>query len=271
MRDRERTALERLSRVGGESLVSEIVALYLEDLPGRLTRARDAFTARNAQALAKAAHALRSSSAQLGAETLASACDALEGLADEGDLNAAAARLEEVEREANEFGERLAAHIGAAWSSRSGYSAADMPRPPVDAARVAVIEDNADNRLLIDAILGELYSLEEYATGAEALAAMHVRPPDIVLLDVSLPGMDGLAVLDRMRSHPVLRAVPVVAVTAHAMKGDREHYLAAGFNGYVAKPIVDEQVLIDVVERLLSARRAPPTEADVPSATRLDP
>ena len=245
MRDRERAALERLSRV----------SLYLEDLPGRLARVRGALTVRDAAALAKAAHALRSSSAQLGADALTGACDELEGQAEDGNLAAATSRVDEVELEARAFGERLAAHIGAAWPPPQSAPVDDTPRAPADAARVAVIEDNADNRLLIDAMLGDQYALDEYATGAEALEAMQLRPPDLVLLDVSLPGMDGLAVLDRMRSHPTLRAVPVIAVTAHAMKGDREHYLAAGFNGYVAKPIVDEQVLVDLVERLLAQRR----------------
>lgn len=271
MRDRERAALERLSRVGGAALVNELVALYLEDLPARLTRARTAVVARDCPALAKAAHALRSSSAQLGADALASACDAVEDAAERGDLSVAASRVGPVEIEAHAFAERLAAHIGTAWAPSRDASLDDVRRAPADAARIAVIEDNADNRLLIDAILGESYALEEYSTGAAALEAMQVRPPDLVLLDVSLPGMDGLAVLDRMRGHSVLRGVPVVAVTAHAMMGDREHYLAAGFNGYVAKPIVDEQVLIDTVERLLAERRTRVAGQHPRAERRLDP
>ena len=116
---------------------------------------------------------------------------------------------------------------------------------------IVIIEDNADNRLLIDAILGETYRLDEYASGTEALEMMPINPPALVLLDVSLFGMDGLEVLSRMRRDPVLCDLPVVAVTAHAMAGDRERYLAAGFDGYVPKPIVDERVLIDAIERLL--------------------
>ena len=123
---------------------------------------------------------------------------------------------------------------------------------------VAVIEDNADNRLLLDAMLGDRFELDEYATGGEALAAMPTRLPDLVLLDVSLPGMDGLEVLARMRDDAALCDVPVIVVTAHAMAGDRERYLAAGFDGYVPKPIVDERVLIDTIEALLSRRARRP-------------
>jgi len=128
------------------------------------------------------------------------------------------------------------------------------PSSSTRAPTIAVIEDNADNRLLIDAMLGDLYLLDEYATGTEALAGMPVRPPALVLLDVSLPGMDGVEVLAGIRRNAVLQDVPVVAVTAHAMAGDRERYLAAGFDGYVPKPIVDEHVLIDTIERLLPGR-----------------
>ena len=81
--------------------------------------------------------------------------------------------------------------------------------------------------------------------------------PSAVFRNVSLPGMDGPEVLTRMRVDPVLRGVPVIALTAHAMAGDRERYLAAGFDDYVAKPIEDEDVLIGAVERLLSRAGGP--------------
>jgi CheY-like chemotaxis protein len=269
VRDRERAALERMSRVGGAALVAELAALYLEDLPARIARTRDALNARDSAGLAKAAHALRSSSAQLGAEALTSACDDVEDAAELGDLERAASRVSDIVREADAFAEWLSAHVGA--EPVSDMSAVQPARAPDGAPRIAVIEDNADNRLLIDAILGDLHALEEYASGSDALAAMAIRPPDLVLLDVSLPGMDGLAVLARMRSHAALRAVPVVAVTAHAMIGDRERYLEAGFDGYVAKPIVDEQVLIEIVEHLLEKRREQSSARTTPPRAGSEP
>jgi len=71
------------------------------------------------------------------------------------------------------------------------------------------------------------------------------------LLDVSLPEMDGTEVLRRIRADAGLRDLPVIALTAHAMSGDREKYLAAGFDEYVTKPIVDETLLLDAIKRLL--------------------
>jgi CheY-like chemotaxis protein len=119
--------------------------------------------------------------------------------------------------------------------------------------RVAVVEDNPDNRLLVRAILQEHYEVAEFASGADALESFTTNPPDVVLLDISLPGMDGQEILDRMRSYPQMQGIPVIAFTAHAMEGDREAYLAAGFDGYVTKPIVDENDLLTAISRCLDA------------------
>lgn len=116
---------------------------------------------------------------------------------------------------------------------------------------IAVIEDNPDNRMLVTALLEDLYPTVEYETGSEALAGMARSVPDLVLLDISLPEMDGTVVLRHIREHPELAHLPVIALTAHAMSGDREKYLAMGFDAYVTKPIVDETVLYDEIARLL--------------------
>jgi two-component system, cell cycle response regulator DivK len=117
--------------------------------------------------------------------------------------------------------------------------------------RIALVEDNPDNRLLARAILEDVYEIIEYESGADALAGMRDRVPALVLLDISLPVMDGTEVLRRMRQDEALRALPVIALTAHAMSGDRDKYLAMGFDAYVTKPIVDERVLLGEIERLL--------------------
>ena len=118
--------------------------------------------------------------------------------------------------------------------------------------RVALVEDNADNRLLVQAILEDAYEVLEFASGPAAVEGLVDAAPDLVLLDISLPGMDGTEVLAWIRGQPGLTDLPVVALTAHAMAGDREKYLAAGFDGYVTKPIVDEEVLFSAIRRWLS-------------------
>lgn len=120
--------------------------------------------------------------------------------------------------------------------------------------KIAVVEDNLDNRLLVSAILMDVYEVQEYEDGREALEGMGADRPDLVLLDISLPGMDGVEVLKALRADPALAELPVIALTAHAMIGDREGFLAQGFDGYFAKPIVDEDQLLATIEELLEQR-----------------
>lgn len=117
--------------------------------------------------------------------------------------------------------------------------------------RVALVEDNPDNRLLVRALLTGHFEVVEYATGSEALAAFEEAIPDLVLLDISLPGMDGIEVLTRLRARPRTRQIPVIALTAQAMRGDRERLLRLGFDAYLAKPILDPDELIGAIEALL--------------------
>lgn len=120
--------------------------------------------------------------------------------------------------------------------------------------RVVVIEDNRDNRLLVRAILEDRYELTEFECGKDALAAMPGDPPDVILLDISLPEMDGTEVLEVIRKVESLRALPVIALTAHAMVGDHERFLAAGFDRYISKPILEPKALIAAVGELLETR-----------------
>ncbi len=120
--------------------------------------------------------------------------------------------------------------------------------------KIGLVEDNPDNRLLVRVILEDQYEVTEYELGRDALAGFKQNKPDLVLLDISLPEMDGPEVLQRMRADEDLRDLPVIALTAHAMTGDREKYLALGFNDYVTKPIVDEEVLISTIDKWLSPR-----------------
>ncbi len=115
--------------------------------------------------------------------------------------------------------------------------------------KVAVVDDNADNRLIIRTILEDQYEIVEFSSGIEAIEGFKNDKPDVVIMDISLPEMDGTEILRRLREDADLKHLPVIALTAHAMVGDREKYLAAGFNDYVAKPILDMNVLFSTIRR----------------------
>lgn len=115
--------------------------------------------------------------------------------------------------------------------------------------KIAVVDDNADNRLIIRTILEDQYEIVEFSSGSEAIEGFRKNRPDVVILDISLPEMDGTEILRRLRDDSALRDLPVIALTAHAMVGDREKYLSAGFNDYVAKPILDMNVLFSTIQR----------------------
>jgi CheY-like chemotaxis protein len=119
-------------------------------------------------------------------------------------------------------------------------------------AKIAVVEDNPDNRLLVQAILEDMYDITEFESGVDAVAGLKDDPPDLVLLDISLPQMDGVEVLQWIRQQEEFDGLPVIALTAHAMAGDREKYLGHGFNDYLTKPIVDEDLLMEAIERWLT-------------------
>jgi CheY-like chemotaxis protein len=118
--------------------------------------------------------------------------------------------------------------------------------------KIAVVEDNPDNRLLVQALLEEHYEVSEFETGMQAVEGLLEDLPDLVLLDISLPGMDGTELLRWIRKQEALEGVPVVALTAHAMAGDREKYLEQGFDDYLTKPIIDENLLLECLGRWLN-------------------
>ena len=116
-------------------------------------------------------------------------------------------------------------------------------------AQVLVVEDNARNMKLIrDLLEVDGYRALEATTGEDALllAAEHV--PDLVLMDVRLPGIDGFEALRRLRADERTASIPVLAVTAQAMHGERERFLAAGFDDYIAKPVDIASFLASVRE-----------------------
>lgn len=103
---------------------------------------------------------------------------------------------------------------------------------------ILVVEDNEANQLLASAVLErEGYRVELAASAPEAVERLTANHPDLILMDIQLPGEDGLALTRRLKAYPRTAMIPIVALTAHAMVGDREEALAAGCVGYIAKPI----------------------------------
>lgn len=120
------------------------------------------------------------------------------------------------------------------------------------ARSILLVEDNEDNRIVYATILRHHgYRVLEAFDGAEALAKVEAEHPDLVLLDISLPLIDGWEVSRRLRSTEPTRSIPIVALTAHAMPGDRERARLEGFDGYLAKPCEPRAVLAEV-RRLLA-------------------
>ena len=121
---------------------------------------------------------------------------------------------------------------------------------------IMVVEDNEDNRDLIVKVLSHRgYEVVGVSDGSEALARLSEVAPDLILMDINLPGMDGYEVTRRIRHDDVFSKVPIVALTAHAMHGDREKSLAAGCNAYVSKPI-NVHTFPDVIAGLLSGKNS---------------
>ena len=130
-------------------------------------------------------------------------------------------------------------------------------RPGPDApvrATLLIVEDNPDNLITLHALLGNSYTLLDAGDGLTALEKAKSSRPDLILMDLSLPGKDGFQSFDLLRAEEGLRQIPVVALTARAMKGDREICLAYGFDGYIAKPI-DEETLMNTIQEILHGRK----------------
>jgi len=110
--------------------------------------------------------------------------------------------------------------------------------------KILLVEDNEKNmKLLRDVLTAKGYRVLEATSGEEAVELTLADEPQLVLMDVQLPGIDGVEALRRVRADPRTTGVPVLALTAQAMDGDRERFLAAGFDGYLSKPV-------DIVELL---------------------
>jgi two-component system, cell cycle response regulator DivK len=118
--------------------------------------------------------------------------------------------------------------------------------------RILVAEDNAVNRELLRELLETRgYEVSEACNGQEALHMIEQAQPELLLLDIGMPVLDGFGVIRRIRENPRLAPLPVVAVTAYAMQGDREKILNSGFDGYLSKPLNPSSLTAEL-DRLLT-------------------
>jgi CheY-like chemotaxis protein len=127
--------------------------------------------------------------------------------------------------------------------------------------KVLIAEDNAVNRELLRELLeARGYTVLEACDGQEALHMIEKAQPELLLLDIGMPVLDGFAVIRRIRENPLLARLPVVAVTAYAMRGDREKILNSGFDGYLSKPL-NPSSLTEELNRVLT-KGSQPTNPD---------
>lgn len=118
--------------------------------------------------------------------------------------------------------------------------------------KILYVEDNPENRLLIRRILmAEGYEVIEAPSAADALEITQKITPDLILMDINLPEMDGYTLTARLRTFPHLNRAPIIALTANVMRGDRERTLEAGCDGYIQKP-VDVDMLPILIQGFLS-------------------
>jgi two-component system cell cycle response regulator DivK len=116
---------------------------------------------------------------------------------------------------------------------------------------ILVVEDQEDNRRILRDMLGNAgYELVEAESGEEALTAVETRRPDLILMDIQLPVMDGYEATRRIKSNPGMKEIPIIAVTSYALSGDEGKARAAGCNAYVTKPFSPRALLAKVREFL---------------------
>jgi two-component system cell cycle response regulator DivK len=119
---------------------------------------------------------------------------------------------------------------------------------------ILYVEDNPDNRLLVKRILlAEDYSLLEAIDGKDALNVLRTTRPDLILMDINMPDMDGYTLTAKIKSLPGFERIPILALTANVMRGDKEKTLEAGCDGYIQKPLDIDQLTREI-EKFLSRR-----------------
>ena len=129
--------------------------------------------------------------------------------------------------------------------------------------RILIVEDHPLHMKLMEmALIDKNYTLLKATDGEAALAVAMSQRPDLILMDIRLPKMDGFQVTKKLRENPAFSDTPIIALTAHAMAGDRECVINSGCDAYLSKPIDTHELLEMVAERLLKRRQKSPNTSD---------
>ena len=135
---------------------------------------------------------------------------------------------------------------------------------------ILIVEDNDDNRLIYRQYLTHAgYRILEATNGIDGVDLALRERPDLVLMDISMPQMDGLTATRHLKAHPVAQSIPVIALTAHAMPADADMALAAGCDAYLAKPVMPRQVRVEIERWIGPSEREPGPAAGRETPTRL--
>jgi two-component system, cell cycle response regulator DivK len=124
------------------------------------------------------------------------------------------------------------------------------------APTILIVEDNEDNRIVYSTMLRHFgFAVDEAENGAEGILKARTGLPDLILMDIAIPLVDGWEAVQRLKRDPTTAAIPIVALTAHAMPADREKAIQVGCDGYLAKPC-EPRAVVEEVKRILESKTA---------------
>lgn len=228
-----------MREIGGDALLRRMLRVFLVTSGEAMQRIDAALAQGLMDRVQVAAHHLYSSAAQLRLADLAQIADRLEKAARASDQEAAQSIAEALRR--------------ALIVSRAdlGIVLESLPKAP----RVAVIEDSEDMRILLHLLLESHFDVTAYSNATSAIADLQRFPPDLMLIDVCLPDVNGVDVLHAVRSDPLLRDIPAVALTA-LTPPEGETYMDRGFDLHIPKPILDGDAMIRSLNELLLTKSA---------------
>jgi CheY-like chemotaxis protein len=126
-----------------------------------------------------------------------------------------------------------------------------LPKVQADTKKtILIVEDNNDNMITVKAVIGDKYKVIEAVNGIQGIEMAMEHKPDLILMDIALPEMDGIQAFKKIRTNPYLLHIPIVALTASAMTSDRESILSHGFDAYLAKPIT-ESIFFETLNQIM--------------------